>query len=337
MIEDFQPSSTMTKAITNRTEEMLRNATLPDGLWTYAMKESVYKKNRAPTKALKFKKTPWEALYKTKPDLSKDNAWGARVYVTIPPELRISADSTKLHTPRAYIAHYLAADSEKICWVWHSDQRTVKRITIARINNSTGMNDPQPHGQHINNRDPRPEVTIPDTAIDSDDSENESDITDEKAGETSHFFPAAFSALPYFPSDTEEDNKDERASQPSLFFAAQANNRVLRHNITRSSAIQRHHRARRARLPNSPNPDPIVPAVSQQLATAARNARAPPSRITSPYFSTPNPATAALFLHDRRRIGQINVRPTPAVSQPRTVLVPFQPLPTTQIQLLHND
>jgi len=117
MIEDFQPSSDMTKAIINRTEETLRNATLPDGLWTYAVREAVYKKNRAPSKALKYAKTPWEALYGTKPDLSKDNAWGARVYVTIPPELRLAAEARKLHVPRAYVAHFLCADSEKICWV----------------------------------------------------------------------------------------------------------------------------------------------------------------------------------------------------------------------------
>ncbi|KAF1938030.1 hypothetical protein EJ02DRAFT_294748, partial [Clathrospora elynae] len=67
---------------------MLRNAELPEGLWTYAYQEAVYKKNRAPSKALKFLKTPWEALYGTRPDISKDNAWGARVYVTVPPDAR---------------------------------------------------------------------------------------------------------------------------------------------------------------------------------------------------------------------------------------------------------
>jgi hypothetical protein len=64
----------MGTAIINRTEEMLRNATLLEGLWIFAVREAVNKKNRAPSKALKYKKTPYEALHSRRPNLSKDNA-----------------------------------------------------------------------------------------------------------------------------------------------------------------------------------------------------------------------------------------------------------------------
>jgi hypothetical protein len=128
MIEDFSPSSATTQALVNRTEETLRNASLPEGPWTYAIRGTVNKKNRAPSRALKFEKPPYEALYSTRPNLAKDNAWGARVYVTIPPELRAAATTRKLHTPRAYIAHFLCAEGEDICWLWHSEKREVKHI-----------------------------------------------------------------------------------------------------------------------------------------------------------------------------------------------------------------
>ena len=176
MIQDFAPTSVMTTAIVNRTEEMLRNATLPEGLWTYALLEAVHKKNNSPSKALKYVKTPYEALYQRQPNLSKASAWGARVYVTISPELRDAVASRKLHTPRAYIAHFLCTLSDDICYVWDSDARQVKRISIARIDNTTGMTDPQPHGQHINQRLPQDPVPTPTVADDSDSDSDHDDL-----------------------------------------------------------------------------------------------------------------------------------------------------------------
>jgi hypothetical protein len=170
MIQDFTPTSPMVQGIVNRNEEALRNATLPEGLWMFAMVESVNKKNRAPSKALRFLKTPYEALHGRRPNLTKDNAWGARVYVTFPPELAISRHVTKLHHPRGYLAHFLCALSDQICLVWRSDTQEVKRVTITRVDNSAGFDDVQPHGLHINNRVPLVAPPIPDAAYDSDSS-----------------------------------------------------------------------------------------------------------------------------------------------------------------------
>ncbi|CAI9626822.1 unnamed protein product [Alternaria burnsii] len=170
MIQDFSPTSPTIQGIVNRNEETLRNATLPEGLWIFAMMESVNKKNRAPAKALRFLKTPYEALHDRRPNLAKDNAWGARVYVTTPPEHLTSRLVTKLHHPRGYLAHFLCAISDEICLVWRSDTHEVKRVTIARVDNSTGFNDVQPHGLHINDRAPIVLPPIPDEAEDSDSS-----------------------------------------------------------------------------------------------------------------------------------------------------------------------
>ena len=112
IIQDFTPTSPIVQRIVNRNEETLRNATLPEGLWMFAMVELVNKKNRAPSKALCFLKTLYKALYSRRPNLARDNAWGARVYVTFPPELAAPQTITKLYYPRSYLAHFLCALSD---------------------------------------------------------------------------------------------------------------------------------------------------------------------------------------------------------------------------------
>jgi hypothetical protein len=114
MIQDASPVGRITSLLTGRSEELLRNATLPEALWTEAMREAVWKKNRSPTKALKFKKTPFEAVHGIKPDLTRELPWAARVYVTHPPEHRIAASFTKLHTPRGWLGYYVSAISEEL-------------------------------------------------------------------------------------------------------------------------------------------------------------------------------------------------------------------------------
>jgi hypothetical protein len=257
MIEDFSPSSATTQALVNRTEETLRNASLPEGPWTYAIRGTVNKKNRAPSRALKFEKPPYEALYSTRPNLAKDNAWGARVYVTIPPELRAAATTRKLHTPRAYIAHFLCAEGEDICWLWHSEKREVKHISMARIDNSTGMDDPQPHGQHINNQDPPPTIPNDFQQIDSDSEDNGNGNDDDNASETSPYFGLALSANNLPNKDENEDNNRLQQSPPTT------TSRHLEHE---------HHLVYQHRLcaPGAPEPNSISspPSVtSHRLAT----------------------------------------------------------------------
>jgi hypothetical protein len=153
LIHDQYPPSPITRAITGRTEEFLQNASLPEGLWVYAVMEALWKKNRSPTRAHNNKKTPFEALTGLKPDLSNEHIWGARVYVTYAPELR----GTKLHGPRGWIGYYLCAESETICKVWDPEKKHVKRVATLRVDDTTGMDDPQP-GRHINERVPRQQV-----------------------------------------------------------------------------------------------------------------------------------------------------------------------------------
>jgi hypothetical protein len=173
LIHDQYPPSPTTRLVTNRTEEFLRNSSLPEGLWTYAVQEAVWKKNRSPTRAHKNKKTPFEALKGIKPDVSKEHIWGARVYVTYAPEIR----GAKLHGPRGWIGYYLCAESESIYKVWDPEKKQVKRIQSSRVDDTTGMNDVQP-GSHINERLPRPQINIPEHWSDN---EHDSDSTSENS------------------------------------------------------------------------------------------------------------------------------------------------------------
>jgi hypothetical protein len=65
---------------------MTRNTTIPEMYWPKSIAYAVHLENRSPTSTLKWKKTPWEALYNQVPDVSKELTWGIRVYYSITPK-----------------------------------------------------------------------------------------------------------------------------------------------------------------------------------------------------------------------------------------------------------
>ena len=64
-----------------RTRAFLHASGLPKFLWGEAMSHVVWLKNRTTTRALPEGKTPYEMLYKQKPDLSRIFDWGAPIWV----------------------------------------------------------------------------------------------------------------------------------------------------------------------------------------------------------------------------------------------------------------
>lgn len=68
------------QTIVERARAMLLDSGLPRLLWGYAVLYSTWLTNRLPTSALNGK-TPYEALYKSKPDLSRAHKFGCRVFV----------------------------------------------------------------------------------------------------------------------------------------------------------------------------------------------------------------------------------------------------------------
>jgi len=178
-IQDANPTSRITEIVIGKATQILRSATLPEGLWTEAVRDAVWKKNRAPTKALKFKKTPYEALTGNKPNLSHEHAWGSRVYVTIPPEQRAGP---KLHTPRGYVAYFVASESEQIYRIWNPELEKVVRMQSARVDDTAGTEDPQP-GVQLNDRDPDPPVDLPTDHQASDEEDGSSSEDDDENDE----------------------------------------------------------------------------------------------------------------------------------------------------------
>jgi len=139
MIQEQTLSGQITKIITERGTEMLRTTTMPEMLWPEAMRHAVWLKNRSPTKAHKFKMTPFEALEQIQPDFSRDKIWGSRAYVTVPPETRIG--DPKLHTPRGWLGYFVGCESESIYRIWNPDKEKVMRISVARIDEDEGLDD----------------------------------------------------------------------------------------------------------------------------------------------------------------------------------------------------
>jgi hypothetical protein len=79
------------RTIKERILAVLADAKLPYRLWPEILKTVVWVKNRSPARILK-NKTPYEALYKHRPNLSDLKIPGCKAYALIPPEKRHKAD-----------------------------------------------------------------------------------------------------------------------------------------------------------------------------------------------------------------------------------------------------
>lgn len=131
MVQELTISNRLTKIIVERGYEMLRTTSIPKKLWPKAVKYAVWLKYRSPTKAHKYKKTPFEAVEGIKPDFSRDRIWGSRAYVTIPHKTRIG--DPKLHSPRVWLGYFIGCKSESIYRIWNPEKEKVIRISMARI------------------------------------------------------------------------------------------------------------------------------------------------------------------------------------------------------------
>jgi hypothetical protein len=74
-------SERLNRTVLERTRAFLHASGLPKFLWSEAISHVVWLKNRTTTRALPEGKTPYEMLYKTKPDLSRLFDWGAPIWV----------------------------------------------------------------------------------------------------------------------------------------------------------------------------------------------------------------------------------------------------------------
>ena len=94
----------LNRTLLEHTRAMLHASKLPRNLWGEAVTHAVWLKNRTPTKALPDGKTPYEALYGRKPDLSQLKEWGSRVWVH-------DSSGSKLDG-RSNVGHWVGFDAE---------------------------------------------------------------------------------------------------------------------------------------------------------------------------------------------------------------------------------
>ena len=78
-------SERLNRTLCEKLRALLFESGLPIKLWSRLVETATYLKNRSPTKALGGK-TPYEALYKRKPDLSNLTIIGSKAWVAIPHE-----------------------------------------------------------------------------------------------------------------------------------------------------------------------------------------------------------------------------------------------------------
>ena len=163
-------SSTISKILGTRTEEVMRNVSLPETLWVEAFSHAIWIKNRSPSRALEGKITPWEAFYKLRPNLDIERIFGSRVYVTNPPEHRRKT----LLQPRGWIGYFVGFETEAVLRVWHPDKKRVVRVTAPRVDDGQGQTD-EHDGETLSNRIPVGDITLDDDASD-DESTLETDL-----------------------------------------------------------------------------------------------------------------------------------------------------------------
>lgn len=138
------------------------------------MEHAVWYKNRSPTRALKNKTTPWEALYSYKPDLTREHIFGSRMFVTLPPEKGRDI-LPKIHAERGWMGYYVGCESKSIYKIFSEKKHRVFRIGVAQVQDGDGLDD-QHDQPSLSDRIPTQPMTGKETSLgDSDEEEMETD------------------------------------------------------------------------------------------------------------------------------------------------------------------
>ena len=98
------------RTLVERMRALLAMTRMPSSLWVEAFYHVIHTVNRTGTAALKFK-TPFGALYKTKPDVSSLRTWGCVVYLAIHPDTRERKDKLSSRVRPALLISY-ASDTK---------------------------------------------------------------------------------------------------------------------------------------------------------------------------------------------------------------------------------
>lgn len=140
MIQELTISGQISKIITEKALETIRESKVPEAAYSEAIRYSIWLKNRSPTRALKNKKTPWEALYNRKPIFQRETIWGSRMYITLPPETH-RMGKPKLHQPRGWVGYFVGCQAESIYRVFSDEHHRVFPVGAARVQQGEGVED----------------------------------------------------------------------------------------------------------------------------------------------------------------------------------------------------
>jgi hypothetical protein len=140
MVGEHSISGQITNIIAGKGTEMLMGSSIPEKVWPEALKHATWLKNRSPTRALKSNKTPWEAVKGAKPNMERERIWGSRAYVTYAHSDK-RRNGPKVHTRRGWVGYYMGCESDSICLIWDPATETVKRISMARVEDGEGLDD----------------------------------------------------------------------------------------------------------------------------------------------------------------------------------------------------
>jgi hypothetical protein len=204
MMQEPNLTGQITKIITHKGNEMMRETRVPEKLWPEAIEHSVWLKNRSPARALKKrdKKTPWEALKDEKPDFGIERIWGSRTYVAVPPELR----GPKIHAQRGWVGYWVGCESESISKVFSPDDHRVFNIGNARVHDGVGLEDPHVDPP-IHARLPGPTSGDYEDLLDEEEEESHTQLTPEHSMNEGEEEEAEFGDM------EDEDLEDEESEE----------------------------------------------------------------------------------------------------------------------------
>lgn len=211
MLQEHTLSKRVNDIIKERGEEFMRDTEISEKLWPEAWTHAVWIKNRSPTRALKTKVTPWQALTDHRPDLTRERVWGSRTYVTVPHELRTAATHTKIGSARAWMGYYMGSDSESVYRVWNPDKKKVVRVSTANIDDGEGLDDLHDEDT-VNRRVDRPR-TDEDSPAEGSDSPDEDDNDDEDPDDAAIQGDDDIPADPDRPADDSDDSQLREVSE----------------------------------------------------------------------------------------------------------------------------
>ena len=153
-----------------QTRAFLHASGLPKFLWGEAVSHVIWLKNRTTTRALPEGKTPYEMLYKTKPDLSRILNWGAPIWVHDAPGDKLDA--------RGVLGQWVGLDrdsgSHRVYWpgkhsitVERSVRKASQEVLVPALK-TLALEGEQPVGERkiedAPELEPKPEIETPQDA-----------------------------------------------------------------------------------------------------------------------------------------------------------------------------